>query len=47
MGDMSEHIEWANPPGPFERHMDGDCDEDCRFCYEEDEDLFDKKKGAK
>lgn len=47
MGDMSEHIEWANPCGGYENHLDGNCGEDCRFCYEEDEDLMDLRARLK
>lgn len=39
MGDMSEHIEWANPADGYENHIAGHCDKDsCRYCAEDKED---------
>ena len=39
MGDMSEHVEWANSAGEYENHIAGHCDrKSCRYCAEDDED---------
>ena len=42
MGDMSEHIEWANPVhedyDEYREHIAGRCDKGCSYCAEDETD---------
>ena len=39
MGDMSEHIEWANSASGYENHIAGHCAKViCRYCADDEDD---------